>query len=185
MAVKTALSRTIPDVEIPSTKVGDYFASNTFSNEVMKEYLSEEAFNKVRLAVQTGQNIEEPIIEEVASALKKWGISKGATHYSHWFQPQTGGTAEKHDSFFDIAGDGHAIEKFKGSALVLQESDASSFPSGGLRATFEARGYTIWDPSSPAFILYNRVGSGTLFIPSIFLSYSGEMLYLKFPLLKS
>lgn len=184
-AVNIAQSREIPKVLIPENKVSDYFASNTFTSEVMKEYLSKEAYEVVINAIKTGLEIDNNTVEEVAAAMKKWGISKGATHYTHWFQPLTGGTAEKHDSFFDIAGDGNAIEKFKGSALALQESDASSFPSGGLRANFEARGYTVWNPTSPAFIIYNTTGAGTLCIPSIFLSYSGELLDVKAPLLKS
>lgn len=184
-AVQVAQSRVIPEVEIPTGKVSEYYASNTFTDEVMKELLTAESYEKVSQAIKTGEDIEGKVADEVAAAMQTWAISKGATHYTHWFQPLTGGTAEKHDSFFDVSGDGHAISKFKGSALVQQEPDASSFPNGGLRATFEARGYTIWNPSSPAFILYNRAGSGTLCIPSIFLSYSGELLDAKSPLLKS
>ena len=184
-AVQVAQSRTIPEVAIPSGKVGDYYCSNTFTDEVMRELLTAESYEKVSLAIRSGENIEGKVADEVAAAMKTWAISKGATHYTHWFQPLTGGTAEKHDSFFDVSGDGHAIEIFKGSALVQQEPDASSFPSGGLRATFEARGYTAWNPTTPAFILYNRAGSGTLCVPSVFFSYSGEMLDAKSPLLNS
>jgi glutamine synthetase len=117
--------------------------------------------------------------------MKSWATSKGATHYTHWFQPLTGGTAEKHDAFFDVTPQGKAIEKFKGSALVQQEPDASSFPSGGLRATFEARGYTGWDPSSPAFLMDNGAGGKTLCIPSVFISYTGEALDYKTPILRA
>ncbi|WP_367913133.1 glutamine synthetase III [Leadbetterella sp. DM7] len=184
-AIQVAQSRTIPEVDIPTGKVSEYYSSNTFTDEVMKELLTAEAYEKVSQAIRSGENIEGKVADEVATAMKTWAISKGATHYTHWFQPLTGGTAEKHDSFFDVSGDGHAIEKFKGSALVQQEPDASSFPSGGLRATFEARGYTAWNPTSPAFILYNRAGSGTLCIPSVFFSYSGELLDAKSPLINS
>lgn len=184
-AIQVAQSRTIPEVDIPAGKVSDYYSSNTFTDEVMKELLTAESYEKVSQAIRSGENIEGKVADEVATAMKTWAISKGATHYTHWFQPLTGGTAEKHDSFFDVSGDGHAIEKFKGSALVQQEPDASSFPSGGLRATFEARGYTAWNPTSPAFIIYNRAGSGTLCIPSVFFSYSGELLDAKSPLLNS
>lgn len=184
-AVIVAQARTIPPVEIPSDKSSDYYAINTFTDKVMKELLTAEAYKKVTQAMKTGENLEGNVADEVAAAMKTWAISKGATHYTHWFQPLTGGTAEKHDSFFDVSGDGQAIEKFKGSALIQQEPDASSFPSGGLRATFEARGYTVWNPNSAAFIIYNRAGSGTLCIPSIFFSYSGELLDAKSPLIKS
>lgn len=184
-AIQVAQSRTIPEVDIPMGKVSEYYSTNTFTDEVMQELLTPESYEKVSQAIRSGENIEGKVADEVAAAMKTWAVSKGATHYTHWFQPLTGGTAEKHDSFFDVSGDGHAIEKFKGSALVQQEPDASSFPSGGLRATFEARGYTAWNPTTPAFILYNRAGSGTLCIPSVFFSYSGEMLDAKSPLLNS
>ncbi len=184
-AIQVAQSRTIPEVDIPMGKVSEYYSTNTFTDEVMQKLLTPESYEKVSQAIRSGENIEGKVADEVAAAMKTWAISKGATHYTHWFQPLTGGTAEKHDSFFDVSGDGHAIEKFKGSALVQQEPDASSFPSGGLRATFEARGYTAWNPTTPAFILYNRAGSGTLCIPSVFFSYSGEMLDAKSPLLNS
>ncbi len=184
-AIQTAQQRVIPEVEIPTGKVSEYYSVNTFTDEIMKELLTAESYEKVSHAIRTGENLEGKIADEVAAAMKTWALSKGATHYTHWFQPLTGGTAEKHDSFFDVSGDGQAIEKFKGSALVQQEPDASSFPNGGIRHTFEARGYTVWNPTSPAFILYNRAGSGTLCIPSIFFSYSGELLDAKTPLLNS
>ena len=184
-ALETAQGRNIPNINIPEGKVTDFYGSNTFTDEAMKTLLSPDAYKKVSNAIRTGENIEGNVADEVASAMKSWAISKGATHYTHWFQPLTGGTAEKHDAFFDISFDGHAIEKFKGSALVQQESDASSLPNGGVRETFEARGYTVWDPNSPAFIIYNSSGTGTLCIPSIYFSYTGELLDAKTPLLNS
>src|SRR5678816_4234062 len=126
-------------------------------------------------AIKTGQKIDRKIADQVASAMKSWAMQKGATHFTHWFQPLTGGTAEKHDAFFQLTGPGKGIEAFDSNALVQQEPDASSFPSGGLRNTFEARGYSAWDPSSPAFIM--EIGNGkTLCIPTIFVSYTGESL---------
>lgn len=151
----------------------------------MKTLLTPEAYLKVSNAIKSGSRIDREIADEVAAAMKAWATSKGATHYTHWFQPLTGGTAEKHDAFFDVTPSGKAIEKFKGSALVQQEPDASSFPSGGLRATFEARGYTGWDPSSPAFLMDNGAGGKTLCIPSVFISYTGEALDYKTPILRA
>jgi glutamine synthetase len=184
-AIEKAQERIIPTISLPDSKVTDYYGVHTFTDEAMKTLLSPDAYKKVSLAIKIGENIEGNIADEVASAMKSWAISKGATHYTHWFQPLTGGTAEKHDSFFDISFEGNAIEKFKGSALVQQESDASSLPSGGIRETFEARGYTVWDPNSPAFIMYNSSGTGTLCIPSIYFSYTGELLDAKTPLINS
>ncbi|AFK05237.1 glutamine synthetase catalytic region [Emticicia oligotrophica DSM 17448] len=184
-AVEEAQSRTATKVEIPTGKVTEFYGSNIFNDEVMRAMLSPEAYMKVTAAIKNGDKIDREIADEVAAAMKSWAVSKGATHYTHWFQPLTGGSAEKHDAFFDINLDGKAVEKFKGSALTQQEPDASSFPNGGIRATFEARGYTAWDPTSPAFIMYNEAGTGTLCIPSIFVSYTGELLDSKSPLLKS
>lgn len=184
-ALDAAQNRIIPNINIPEGKVTDFYGIHTFTDEAMKTLLSPDAYKKVSFAIKSGENIEGNVADEVASAMKSWAISKGATHYTHWFQPLTGGTAEKHDAFFDISFDGQAIEKFKGSALVQQESDASSLPNGGIRETFEARGYTAWDPNSPAFILYNIAGTGTLCIPSIYLSYTGDLLDAKTPLLNS
>jgi glutamine synthetase len=184
-ALEAAQNRTIPKIVIPEGKVTDYYGVNAFTDDAMKTLLSPDAYKKVTYAIKSGENIEGNVADEVASAMKSWAISKGATHYTHWFQPLTGGTAEKHDAFFDISFDGQAIEKFKGSSLVQQESDASSLPNGGIRETFEARGYTAWDPNSPAFIIYNSSGTGTLCIPSIYLSYTGELLDAKTPLLNS
>ncbi|MGF7217820.1 glutamine synthetase [Spirosoma lacussanchae] len=184
-ALEIAQSRQAVAVAAPTERVGDFFGSNTFNNEVMRALLSPEAYLKVTEAIQTNGAIDRAIADEVAGAMKSWATSKGATHYTHWFQPLTGETAEKHDAFFDITADGKAMEKFKGSALVQQEPDASSFPSGGLRNTFEARGYTGWDPSSPAFLMDNGAGGKTLCIPSVFIAYTGEALDYKTPLLKS
>ena len=184
-ALEIAQSRQAIIVTPPSERVGDFFGTNTFSNDVMRGLLSPEAYLKVTEAIYTNGPIDRAIADEVAGAMKSWAVSKGATHYTHWFQPLTGETAEKHDAFFDISADGKAMEKFKGSALVQQEPDASSFPNGGLRNTFEARGYTGWDPSSPAFLMDNGAGGKTLCIPSVFISYTGEALDYKTPLLKS
>jgi glutamine synthetase len=184
-ALEIAQNRQALSVAAPNERVGDFFGSNTFNVEVMRTLLSTEAFLKVTEAMNMNGQIDRTIADEVAGAMKSWATSKGATHYTHWFQPLTGETAEKHDAFFDITIDGKAVEKFKGSALVQQEPDASSFPNGGLRNTFEARGYTGWDPSSPAFLMDNGAGGKTLCIPSVFISYTGEALDYKTPLLKA
>ncbi|MCL6525036.1 MAG: glutamine synthetase III [Thermoflavifilum sp.] len=165
-------------------RISEMFASRVFTGKVMREHLSDEAYKSLQMSIKTGTKIERRIADQVAAGMKEWAIKQGVTHFTHWFQPLTGATAEKHDSFFTIKSDGTPIEVFDGDALVQQEPDASSFPSGGLRATFEARGYTAWDPSSPAFII--EMGSGkTLCIPTIFVSYNGEALDYKGPLLKS
>jgi len=184
-ALEIAQSRQAIPVAPPAERVTDLYASNTFNQEVMRSLLSPEAYLRITQAINTGGKIDREIADEVANAMKSWAIAKDATHYTHWFQPLTGDTAEKHDAFFDITGEGKAIEKFKGSALVQQEPDASSFPSGGLRNTFEARGYTGWDPGSPAFLMDNGAGGKTLCIPSVFISYTGEALDYKTPLLKA
>ncbi len=164
-------------VEAESNKVSDYFGENSFDLEKMRQALSPEAFKKVKKAIEKGETIDPNSANAVASAAKAWAMSKGITHYTHWFQPLTGATAEKHDSFFDASA---GIELLKGATLVQQEPDASSFPNGGIRSTFEARGYTAWDPSSPIFIL-----GRTLCIPTVFVSYTGEALDNKAPLLKA
>jgi glutamine synthetase len=164
--------------------VSDYFGINTFGELVMKKMVSEKTYKAYKKWQDEGAVISPEQADEIANAMKEWAISKGATSYTHWFQPMTGLTAEKHDSFISINGAGHVIEKFNGSKLIQGEPDASSFPSGGIRATFEARGYTAWDPSSPAFIAEVDRGR-TLCIPSIFISYTGEALDKKLPLLKS
>ncbi|MEM1339882.1 MAG: glutamine synthetase III [Bacteroidota bacterium] len=168
----------LPIVE--GEKRSGLFGRNVFNNEKMQQFLSEEAYDKVQAAIFSGSKIDRKIAGQVAEGMKAWALSHGATHYTHWFQPLTGATAEKHDAFFDIQGDGRALERFGGKQLVQQEPDASSFPSGGLRNTFEARGYTAWDPSSPAFIYKT-----TLCIPTIFVSYTGEALDNKAPLLRA
>ncbi|MDQ1088945.1 MULTISPECIES: glutamine synthetase III [unclassified Siphonobacter] len=185
-ALSLAQSRQLPTVKVPSEKVTEYFGSLTFNEEAMRSLLSPETFQRITKSIKEGHKIDRDTADEVAAAMKSWALSKGASHYTHWFQPLTGTTAEKHDAFFDIVpGTGKAIEKFKGSALVQQEPDASSFPNGGIRSTFEARGYSAWDSSSPAFILENSAGTSTLCIPSVFVAYTGEALDYKTPLLKS
>ncbi len=164
--------------------IASYFGSNVFNEEAMKKYLPEQAYLTVKAAVQSGQKLNRETADDIAQGMKKWAMEKGCTHFAHWFQPLTGKTAEKHDSFFTLTHDGRVIEEFTGSALVQQEPDGSSFPSGGMRSTFEARGYTVWDPSSPAFIM--EVGDGmTLCIPTIFVTYGGEAQDYKLPLLRS
>jgi len=161
-------------------KHSDIFGTSVFNENNFKQYLNKESFNSLIEAIDKGNKISRALADQLAAALKSWALSKGVTHYSHWFQPLTGTTAEKHDAFFDITNEGFPLEKFDGAQLVQQEPDASSFPSGGIRNTFEARGYTAWDPTSPAFIF-----DTTLCIPTIFVSYTGEALDYKTPLLKS
>lgn len=180
--------------EIGSTekKIGHYagkrisslFNNNVFTDRAMREYLTEEAYKSLLGSIRAGEKIDRKMADQVAAGMKAWAEERGVTHFSHWFQPLTGTTAEKHDSFFTIKSDGTAIELFDGNALIQQEPDASSFPNGGIRATFEARGYTAWDPSSPAFIVENGYGK-TLCIPTIFIAYNGASLDYKAPLLKS
>ncbi|HVI48212.1 MAG TPA: glutamine synthetase III [Chitinophaga sp.] len=165
-------------------KITEVFGSNVFAGRIVREYLSDEAYKSLMNSIKNGTKLERKMAEQIASGMKAWAMKKGVTHYTHWFQPLTGTTAEKHDSFFTLKSDGSALETFDGDALVQQEPDASSFPNGGLRATFEARGYTAWDPSSPAFILEQGYGK-TLCIPTIFVSYTGESLDYKAPLLKA
>src|SRR5688500_4583342 len=176
-ALKKLHERGHVHVDLPTPSGSKFFGENVFGVEQMRATLSPAVFKKVSNAIKDHEKIDEVTADAVAAAAKSWAMAKGATHFTHWFQPMTGGTAEKHDSFFDaLAG----IEKFKGSELVQQEADASSFPSGGIRSTFEARGYTAWDPTSPMF-LYGK----TLCIPTIFVSYTGETLDVKAPLLKA
>lgn len=166
------------------TQVSSYYGMNTFSEATMQKMMSEKTFKAFKKWQDEGVVITPGQADEIAQAMKEWAISKGATSYTHWFQPMTGLTAEKHDSFININTSGCVIEKFTGSKLIQGEPDASSFPSGGIRATFEARGYTAWDPSSPAFITEVELGK-TLTIPTIFISYTGEALDKKLPLLRS
>ena len=172
-------------VPIPSsTKITGIFNENVFTVKTAREFLSDEAYKSLVTSIRGGKKIDRIVANQIANGLRAWAESKGVTHYTHWFQPLTGTTAEKHDSFFTLKSDGTAIEEFDGAALIQQEPDASSFPSGGLRATFEARGYTAWDPSSPPFII--EIGKGrTLCVPTIFVSYTGESLDYKAPLLKA
>ena len=174
--------QTIP-VEFPKEKITQYYGCYVFDKRKMKEYLSPEVFKELMQSIETNSKLDISLADSVALGMKTWAIQQGATHFTHWFQPLTGATAEKHDAFFDLDGD-EVVEKFRGSALVQQEPDASSFPSGGIRNTFEARGYTAWDPTSPAFIMETR-GGKTLCIPTVFVSYTGEALDYKTPLLKA
>ncbi|WP_224484775.1 glutamine synthetase III family protein [Robertkochia aurantiaca] len=178
-----ALSETFSrkPVEVVSRGMrSEVFGSNVFSEIVMRQYMSKEALKNVLEVTQGRGTIDRKLADEIAAAMKNWAISKGATHYTHWFQPLTGSTAEKHDAFFEPVSNSQAVEKFGGDQLVQQEPDASSFPHGGIRNTFEARGYTAWDPTSPAFIY-----GTTLCIPTVFVSYTGEALDNKAPLLRA
>ncbi|WP_321309958.1 glutamine synthetase III [Marinifilum fragile] len=179
-ALNELLSRQPKSVSLPSNKVTDYYGDLVFNVESMRKYLSKDAFKAVMAANQKGGSIDRKMSDGIALGMKSWAIEKGATHYTHWFQPLTDGTAEKHDGFIDYGDGGNMIENFSGELLAQQEPDASSFPSGGIRQTFEARGYTAWDVSSPAFII-----GTTLCIPTIFISYTGEALDYKTPLLKA
>ncbi|MFV0482671.1 MAG: glutamine synthetase III [Bacteroidales bacterium] len=179
-ALKEAYSRRPKEVEKTSPLTSDYYGKLVFSRKKMEKYLSKHAYKAVVDASSSGTSVDRRIASEVALGMKQWALENGATHYTHWFHPLTDGTAEKHDAFINMSDAGGVIEEFSGSLLAQQEPDASSFPNGGIRQTFEARGYTAWDPSSPAFI----VGT-TLCIPTIFISYTGEALDYKAPLLKS
>lgn len=183
-ALESSMSRPPIQVTAPHVKISEFYATNVFNKDTMHKYMSKEAYTMMISAIETGHKIDRKVAEQVSAAMKTWAIEKGATHYTHWFQPLTGTTAEKHDSFFELSGGTKAVENFSSSALVQQEPDASSFPSGGIRNTFEARGYTAWDPSSPAFIMDHPCGK-TLCIPTIFVSYTGETLDFKAPLLKA
>lgn len=179
-ALKELLERKPMQVEGTRVPTSDYFGELVFNRSKMKKYLSKESFNHVIEANEKGTRIDRRMADQIAVGMKAWAMEKGATHYTHWFHPLTDGTAEKHDAFLTFGEYGGMVESFSGSLLVQQEPDASSFPSGGIRNTFEARGYTAWDVSSPAFI----VGT-TLCIPTIFVSYTGHALDYKFPLLKA
>ena len=182
-----ALSNLSEPTSVPTdntTKITAIFGENVFTYQTARQFLSDDGYKSLMASVRAGQKIDRSMAGQIAHGIRAWSETKGVTHFTHWFQPLTGTTAEKHDSFFTIKSDGTPIEQFDGDALVQQEPDASSFPSGGLRATFEARGYTAWDPSSPAFIM--DIGYGrTLCIPTIFVSYTGESLDYKAPLLKA
>ena len=178
-AIKESLANK-PIVIEEKERRSDLFGKNVFGENTMRQYLTKDAFIGVTNAIQFGKKIDRNIADQVSSSMRDWALSKGVTHYTHWFQPLTGTTAEKHDAFFETIGNGMAIEKFGGDQLVQQEPDASSFPSGGIRNTFEARGYTAWVPTSPAFIY-----GTTLCIPTIFVAYTGEALDYKTPLLRA
>lgn len=179
-SVEEASARKAVEVKLPDERVDKYYASKVFNRNKMFEYLPKEIYESLIEAIDNKKNINRVVADKVAEGMKRWALDNGVTHYSHWFQPLTGGTAEKHDSFIEHDGKGGVVESFSGKMLVQQEPDASSFPNGGIRNTFEARGYSAWDISSPAFIIDN-----TLCIPTIFISYTGESLDYKTPLLKA
>ncbi|RXG28198.1 glutamine synthetase III family protein [Leeuwenhoekiella palythoae] len=178
-ALKESLNRK-PVTILETQKRSELFGKHVFGKDAMRQVLSQDAFEAVEDAINTGAKIDRVMADSIAAGMKQWALELGATHYTHWFQPLTGATAEKHDAFFEQTSEGRAIEKFEGAKLVQQEPDASSFPHGGIRNTFEARGYTAWDPTSPAFIL-----DTTLCIPTVFVSYTGEALDNKTPLLRA
>lgn len=183
-AIKHIDQKTQHHPEITSPKITTIFGENVFTIEKARAILNDQAYKSLLQSIKSGRKIERSAASQLANAMRTWAEQKGVTHFTHWFQPLNGLTAEKHDSFFTIKSDGQPIEEFDGDALIQQEPDASSFPSGGLRATFEARGYTAWDPTSPAFIM--EIGKGkTLCIPTIFVSYTGASLDYKAPLLKA
>ena len=179
-ALRELANRKPLEVQVPSENLCDYYASHVFNDEKMQEYLPREAYEAVKEAIVKGKPINRDVADLIASGMKSWAKTLGVTHYTHWFQPLTDGTAEKHDSFIDFDQEGDVIERFSGKLLIQQEPDASSFPNGGLRNTFEARGYTAWDVSSPAFVV-----DDTLCIPTIFIAYTGEALDYKTPLLRA
>ena len=179
-AVEEASRREAVNISAPAQKTSEYFGKYVFDRNNMRKYLPKETLKLVLNAIDKGEPLEREVANHVAAGMRMWAMEMGATHYTHWFHPLTDGTAEKHDAFIDFDGHGGVIEEFSGKLLAQQEPDASSFPSGGIRNTFEARGYTAWDPSSPAFITKD-----TLCIPTIFISYTGEALDYKTPLLKS
>lgn len=178
-ALQETLHRTPVEVEEKGRR-SEIFGNNVFNEHAMLQHLTKDAYKSVMNAIEFGTKIDRKIADHISTGMKEWAISKGATHYTHWFQPLTGATAEKHDAFFETIGSGRAMEKFEGGQLVQQEPDASSFPNGGIRNTFEARGYTAWDPTSPAFIY-----GTTLCVPTIFVAYTGEALDNKAPLLRA
>lgn len=179
-AVALASERKPVEVKKPTSKTSEYYGEKVFNRKAMSKYLSKETFKALNNAIEKGESVNRNLAEHVAAGMRMWALENGVTHYTHWFHPLTDGTAEKHDAFVEHDGQGGLIEEFEGKLLAQQEPDASSFPSGGLRNTFEARGYSAWDPSSPAFIV-----GDTLCIPTIFISYTGEALDYKTPLLKA
>jgi glutamine synthetase len=181
-AVEEAFKKKAVAVSAPQQLTSDYYGKSVFNKEQMYKYLSKETLEELTAVIEKGETLNRNLANHVAAGMKMWALERGATHYTHWFQPLTEGTAEKHDSFIEYSGapGSPVIEEFSGKLLAQQEPDASSFPSGGIRNTFEARGYTAWDPSSPAFLV-----DDTLCIPTVFISYTGEALDYKTPLLKS
>ena len=179
-ALQELANRRPVKVDYPSEKLADYYGNHVFDRKKMQEYLPSEAYKAVINAIEKGTPINREMADMIANGMKNWAKTFNVTHYTHWFQPLTDGTAEKHDGFIEFGDDGNVIERFSGKLLIQQEPDASSFPNGGIRNTFEARGYTAWDVSSPAFIV-----DSTLCIPTIFISYTGEALDYKTPLLKA
>ena len=168
------------DVKAPAERPCEYFGKHVFNREKMYKYLPKDVYDKMVDVIDNGVRLDRKVADAVAAGMMQWARENGVTHYTHWFQPLTEGTAEKHDSFIEHDGKGGMIEEFSGKLLVQQEPDASSFPSGGIRSTFEARGYSAWDPTSPVFII-----DDTLIIPTVFISYSGESLDYKAPLLRA
>ena len=179
-ALQELANRQPLEVTTPSNKLSDYYGSHVFDRKKMQEYLPREAYKAVTDAIEKGTPINREMADLIANGMKSWAKSLNVTHYTHWFQPLTDGTAEKHDGFIEFGEGTEVIERFSGKLLIQQEPDASSFPNGGIRNTFEARGYTAWDVSSPAFVV-----DTTLCIPTIFISYTGEALDYKTPLLKA
>ena len=178
--VESAFKKRAAEVAAPAERPSEYFGKNVFNREKMFKYLPEKAYARLVDSIDNGAPLDRETADAVAAGMKKWAIEMGATHYTHWFHPLTEGTAEKHDAFVEHDGKGGMVEEFSGKLLIQQEPDASSFPNGGIRNTFEARGYSAWDPSSPAFIV-----GDTLCIPTIFIAYTGESLDYKAPLLKA
>ena len=179
-AVSEASKRKPVEVTAPSERPSEFFGKKVFNRQKMYKYLPADVYEKLVDVIDNGARLDRNIANAVAKGIKQWADENGVTHYTHWFQPLTEGTAEKHDAFIEHDGKGGMIEEFSGKLLVQQEPDASSFPSGGIRSTFEARGYSAWDPTSPVFII-----DDTLCIPTVFISYTGEALDYKAPLLRS
>ena len=179
-AVAEAYKKKPLDVPTPSERPSEFFGKNVFNRQKMYKYLPREVYEKLIDVIDNGTRLDRSIADAVAKGMKQWADENGVTHYTHWFQPLTEGTAEKHDAFVEFDGQGGMMEEFSGKLLMQQEPDASSFPSGGIRNTFEARGYSAWDPTSPVFIV-----DDTLCIPTIFISYTGEALDYKAPLLRA
>ncbi|MBR1548853.1 MAG: glutamine synthetase III, partial [Prevotella sp.] len=178
--VEEAFKKRAAEVKVPDERPSEYFGKYVFTKAKMYRYLPKDVYDKMVDVMDNGASLDRSIADAVAAGMKQWAMELGVTHYTHWFQPLTEGTAEKHDAFVEHDGKGGMIEKFSGKLLVQQEPDASSFPNGGIRTTFEARGYSAWDPTSPVFII-----DDTLCIPTIFIAYTGEALDYKAPLLRA